>query len=298
MNGIPVTTLREGDQQIPVVARLRLEERARISDIQNLYVYSLQSPQRVPLGQVSRVQYGMDTEKLRRRNQFRTITVATFPIPGTLSSEVAKEARPRLAAFAKTLPPGYKMEIGGEEEEQVKGFGELAIVMLVSVLAIFVTLVFQFRNAVKPLIVFSAIPFGIVGALVSLVIMKTPFGFMAFLGIASLIGVIVSHVIVLFDFIEEMHAQGEPLREALLDAGIVRLRPVLITVGATVFGLIPLALHGGPLWESLCYTQIGGLTFATVVTLLLVPVLYAIFVLDLKIVTWQETGVSEAAHQN
>jgi multidrug efflux pump subunit AcrB len=295
MNGIPVTTLREGDQQIPVVARLRLEERARISDIQNLYVYSLQSPQRVPLGQVSTVQYGMDTEKLRRRNQFRTITVATFPVPGTLSSEVAKEARPRLAAFAKTLPPGYKMEIGGEEEEQVKGFGELAVVMLVSILAIFVTLVFQFRNAVKPLIVFSAIPFGIVGALVSLVIMKTPFGFMAFLGIASLIGVIVSHVIVLFDFIEEMHAQGQPLREALLDAGIVRLRPVLITVGATVFGLIPLALHGGPLWESLCYTQIGGLTFATVVTLVLVPVLYAIFVLDLKIVTWQEIGPSEAA---
>src|SRR5438045_5890739 len=105
--------------------------------------------------------------------------------------------------------------------------------MLVSVLAIFVALVFQFRNAIKPLIVFSAIPFGIVGGLVSLVIMRTPFGFMAFLGIVSLVGVMVSHVIVLFDFIEEMHAKGEPLREALLDAGIVRLRPVLITAGAT-----------------------------------------------------------------
>ena len=94
--------------------------------------------------------------------------------------------------------------------------------------------------------------------------MGAPFGFMAFLGIASLIGVIVSHVIVLFDFIEEMHEEGEPLREALLDAGIVRLRPVLITVGATVLGLFPLALHGGPLWEPLCYAQIGGLTVATV----------------------------------
>ena len=297
MNGIPVTTLREGHLQIPVVARLRPEERARISDIQNLYVYSLQSPQRVPLGQVSTVQYGMETEKLRRRNQFRTITVATFPVPGVLSSEVANIARPRMKAFAATLPPGYKMEVGGEEEEQVKGFAELAIVMLVSVLAIFVALVFQFRNAIKPLIVFSAIPFGIVGGLVSLVIMKTPFGFMAFLGIVSLVGVIVSHVIVLFDFIEEMHAKGEPLREALLDAGIVRLRPVLITVGATVFGLIPLAMNGGPLWEGLCYTQIGGLTFATVITLFLVPVLYAIFVLDLKIVTWEESGTPTAAAQ-
>ncbi len=108
--------------------------------------------------------------------------------------------------------------------------------------------------------------------------MGQPFGFMAFLGVASLIGVIVSHIIVLFDFIEEMHDEAQPLREALLDAGILRLRPVLITVGATVIALIPLASHGGPLWEPLCYAQIGGLTVATVITLLLVPVLYAVFV--------------------
>ena len=115
--------------------------------------------------------------------------------------------------------------------------------MLISVVAIFLALVFQFRNAIKPLIVFAAIPYGVVGALVTPgAAWASPFGFMAFLGVASLIGVIVSHVIVLFDFIEEAHERGEPLREALLDAGIMRLRPVLITVGATVFGLVPLAL--------------------------------------------------------
>jgi multidrug efflux pump subunit AcrB len=99
--------------------------------------------------------------------------------------------------------------------------------------------------------------------------------------------VIVSHIIVLFDFIEERHEAGEPLREALLDAGIVRLRPVLITVGATVIALFPLASHGGPLWEPLCYAQIGGLSLSTGITLLLVPVVYAIFVLDLKWVKWE-----------
>ena len=125
--------------------------------------------------------------------------------------------------------------------------------------------------------------------------MGSPFGFMAFLGVASLIGVIVSHIIVLFDFIEERHEQGEPLIEALLDAGIVRLRPVLITVAATVIALFPLAAHGGPLWEPLCYAQIGGLTMATFVTLLLVPVLYAMFVLDLKVVSWGEPGDAHAA---
>ena len=110
---------------------------------------------------------------------------------------------------------------------------------------------------------------------------------MGFLGIVSLIGVIVSHVIVLFDFIEEQHEHGAPLRDALIDAGLMRLRPVLVTVAATVLGLIPLALHGGPLWEPLCYAQIGGLTFATVITLLLVPILYTIFVRDLKLIRWE-----------
>jgi hypothetical protein len=111
------------------------------------------------------------------------------------------------------------------------------------VLAIFLALTFQFKNASKPFIVFAAVPFGSIGAPLALWIMGTPFGFMGFLGVISLVGVIVSHIIVLFDFIEEKHAEGEPFEQAVLDAGIVRLRPVLITVGATVFGLFPLAAH-------------------------------------------------------
>jgi len=204
-------------------------------------------------------------------------------------------ARKQLNAFGAALPPGYRMEIGGEEEEQVKGFKNLAVVLLISIAAIFLALVFQFQHAIKPLIVFAAIPFGMVGALAALWVMGTPFGFMAFLGCVSLVGVIVSHVIVLFDFIEEAHERGETLRDALLDAGIMRLRPVLITVGATVIALFPLAAHGGPLWEPMCYAQIGGLSVATFVTLLLVPVIYAIFVLDLKLVKWETVG--EAEHQ-
>ena len=182
------------------------------------------------------------------------------------------------------------MEVGGEEEEQKKGFKELATVMAISVSSIYLALVLQFRHAVKPLIVFAAIPYGMVGAGAALFVVGAPFGFMAFLGIASLVGVIVSHVIVLFDFIEEKHAEGEPLEQALLDAGIMRLRPVLITVGATVIALFPLAEHGGPLWEPMCYAQIGGLTVATFITLLLVPVIYSIFVLDLKLVRWERPG--------
>ena len=146
----------------------------------------------------------------------------------------------------------------------------------------------------KPLLVFAAVPFGVVGALIGLVVMHTAFGFMAFLGVASLIGVIVSHIIVLFDFIEEMHDAGEPIEQALRDAGVERLRPVLITVAATIFALLPLAIHGGPLSKPLCYAQMGGLAVATFVTLFLVPVLYSIAVLDLKIIRWGNAQESQA----
>jgi len=291
-HGREVTTLREGDKQIPVVARLRMEERAQLGDLKNLYVYANQATQKVLLRQVASTEYGMQIEKIRSRNQFRTITVSGSPAEGRLASEVMKAARPKLMELQKELPAGYRLEVGGEEEDQVKGFKDLTIVLGVSIAAIFLALVFQFKNAIKPFIVFAAVPFGMVGALAALWIMGAPFGFMAFLGIVSLVGVIVSHIIVLFDFIEEKHAEGEPLTEALLDAGIMRLRPVLITVGATVIALFPLASHGGPLWEPMCYAQIGGLSVATFITLLLVPVIYSIFVLDLKLVKWEKTEES------
>ncbi len=287
LSGMKVTTLREGDKQIPVVARLRSGERAQLSDVQNLYVYSSQSTQKVPLVQISSIHNLLESQRIRRQEHFRTISVECSPIAGALSSEVLNAAMPKLKAFQESLPPGYTMSIGGEKAKQVDGFRNLAVVMGISVAAIFLALVLQFNHAVKPLLVFAAVPYGTMGALLALFIMGTPFGFMAFLGVASLVGVIVSHVIVLFDFIEEMHEKGEPLERALVDAGIMRLRPVMITVGATVLALFPLALHGGPLWKPLCYSQIGGLGVATFITLLLVPVLYAIFVLDLKIVKWE-----------
>ncbi len=283
MNGFEITNLREGRLTIPVVARLRMEERASIGDIENLYVYAAEGSQKVPLGQISTTEYGMETEKIGRRNQFRTITVSCFPAPGVLPSEVTSALMPKLEEFKKSLPPGYTVQIGGEYEEQVKGFDQMKTILMICMVSIFLALVFQFKSAIKPFIVFSALPYGMTGAFAALAVTGSPFGFMAFLGVISLVGVIVSHIIVLFDFIEEKLEEGEDLRTALLDAGIMRLRPVTITVAATVIALVPLAMHGGPLWEPLCYAQIGGLMVATFVTLLIVPVLYAIAAFDLKI---------------
>jgi multidrug efflux pump subunit AcrB len=290
MSGTTVTTLQDGDKNIPVVARLQMNERARLSDIENLYVYSSSSQDatKIPLVQISDVQNSMTVNRVIRIDHFREMSIFAFPAPGHIASEITSIALPKLREFDKSVPPGYKITVGGEYNKQQEGFRNLTMVLIISVMAIYLALLFQFNNGVKPLLVFAAAPYGVAGAVAALWVMNTSFGFMAFLGIASLIGVIVSHVIVLFDFIEERHALGEPFEEAVIDAGIIRLRPVMITVSATVLALFPLAMHGGPLWQPLCYAQIGGLTVATFITLLMVPVLYSIFVLDLKILTWDE----------
>lgn len=285
--GTRVGALQEGDHQLPIALRLRASERQRLSDVDNLYVYSSRDPNvKVPLRQISELDFSGATAKILRRNHVRTITVGAYPVTGTMPSEVLAKLQPDLKQLQAQMPPGYSLEIGGEQHEQQKSFKELVVVLVISVLSIYLALVFQFKSTTKPLVVFAAIPFGVVAALLSLRIMGSAFGFMAFLGIISLIGVIVSHVIVLFDYVEEEHERGASLQDALIDAGIMRLRPVLVTVGATVLGLVPLAMHGGPLWEPLCWVQIGGLSFATFVTLVIVPILYAIFVLDLKLIRW------------
>src|ERR1700732_3404019 len=289
ISGAPVGTFKEGDKSIPIVARLRPQDRAQLSQIKSLYVYSSRQDTRVPLLSVASVRNILETGRIRRREHFRTISILCFPAPGVLASEVLGPIESKLKGLENRLPPGYQLQVAGEKAKQVDGFMNLAVVLLISLVGIYLALLVQFKNAVKPLLVFAAAPYGTIGALIALAIMGTPFGFMAFLGVASLIGVIVSHVIVLFDFIEEMHEKGEPLERALPDAGIERIRPVMITVGATILALFPLALEGGPLWKPLCYAQIGGLAVATFITLLLVPVFYSIFVLDLKWIKWETT---------
>ena len=297
VNGVPVATLREGRKNIPIVQLMDYGQRETATALDQLYIYAGQSPDKLTLGQVAKLNYTPETAVIHRVNQYRAITVSALPKPGHLASEVTTPLMAQIHDFERSLPPGYRMEIVGELKEQIKGQLQSFTVVLASTMAIYLALVFQFKNAIKPFVVFGGIPFGAAGAFAAVWIMNMAMGFMVILGITSLIGIIVSHVVVLFDFIEERHAQGAQFRDALIDAGILRIRPVLITVGATVLALFPLALHGGPLWEALCYAQIGGLTVATTVTLLIIPVIYSIFVLDMKIIRWEAGGQLEESQQ-
>jgi multidrug efflux pump len=295
LSGVPTTYLRENDRLIPIVFRLRSDERTQITDIADLDVFSSLSSVRVPLSQIAEIKTKLVSPKIRRRDFQRCITVKCDTVSGVLASSVVSRMTKNLAQLSKNWPPDCRFQFGGEFEEQTKGFDAVAIALVASLVLIYLALVYQFNSVTKPLVVFVGVPFGLVGGTLGLLPFKTPFGFMAFLGVASLAGVIVSHVIVLFDYIEEAREHGEPLRRAVIDSALVRLRPVLVTVLATVGGLIPLALEGGPLWEPMCYVQITGLLLATVVTLGIVPVVYVSFAENLGLIRW-EPDKQTAAH--
>jgi multidrug efflux pump subunit AcrB len=289
LSGYTATTIREGDRQVPVVLQLRPDERARMEDMKTLQIFSRSGTQ-VPLEQVGTFQTEMVSPKIARRDNERCLTVKCDVVSGVLPSAVVEAMERKLPEVAKSWPVGYRFAFGGEKEEQAKGFGFMAVAMVVSIMGIYLALVLQFNSLTKPLLVFAAVPFGMIGGLMGLLIFNVSLGFFALLGLSSLAGVIISHVIVLFEYIEEAHERGETLHRAVIDAALVRLRPVLVTVLATVGGLIPLAMKGGPLWEPLCYVQIIGLLVATLVTKIVVPVLYVLFVEDFKLIKWSAPG--------
>ncbi|MGO9111305.1 MAG: efflux RND transporter permease subunit [Thermoguttaceae bacterium] len=295
LSGVTLTNLREQDRLVPIVFRLRSDERARIDEINDLDVLSSATNARVPISQIVELSMKLASPKIWRRDHQRCLTVKCDTTSTVLASSIVRQIGPRLASASRVWPPGCRFQFGGEYEEQTKGFDSVGLALLASLAGIYLALVFQFNSVTKPLVVFAGVPFGMIGGMMGLFPFGTPFGFMAFLGVASLAGVIVSHVIVLFDYIEEACERGEPLRQAVIDSGLVRLRPVLVTVLATVGGLIPLAIEGGPLWEPMCYVQIAGLLLATLVTLGIVPVVYVLFVENLKIIRWepQEQGVPQ-----
>jgi multidrug efflux pump subunit AcrB len=280
-HGLPVTELRDGDHLIPVIIRLRAEERNEAAKIRTLYVRSAHN-QIVPLDNFASVQLKPEYATIAHFNQLRAVTVNAFSMVDELPSRVLGRARPTIAALP--LPPGARIAFAGEDRELARSRREMAEVMALSLSLTALAMVIQFRSVVKSAVVMLTVPLGLIGALLGLTVLRAPFGFMALLGIVSLAGVIVSHIIVLSDFIEEARAAGRPWAEALVQAGLVRLRAVLVTVFATVGGLVPLTVSGGELWQPLTAVHIFGLLLATALTLLVLPTLYYLFATRLRLI--------------
>lgn len=279
--GLKLSELREGDRLIPILARGRIEDRSEVDKIRGLYAPTPDG-KAVPFESFSTIKVQPEFVTIPHYNQLRTVTVKAYAPFGELPSQILDRARPHLAKIH--LEPGYEMKFAGEDEELRKNRAEMTLVMEMSLALICMTMVLQFKSVIKSVVVMLTVPLGLIGALLGLAITHSPLGFMALLAMVSLAGVMVSHIIVLSDFIEHARGRGLPLEEALVQAGLARLRPVLVTVLATVGGLIPLFLTGGALWHPLTAVHIFGLLLATVMTLLMLPTLYYVFCAKLKFI--------------
>jgi multidrug efflux pump subunit AcrB len=279
--GLKLSELREGDRLIPILARGRIEERSEAEKIRGLYAPTPDG-KGVPFESFSKLEVQPEFVTIPHYNQLRTVTVKAYAPFEELPSRILDRARPGLAKIH--LEPGYEMKFAGEDEELRKNKAEMGMVMEISLALIAMTMVLQFKSVIKSVVVMLTVPLGLIGALLGLTITGSPLGFMALLAMVSLAGVMVSHIIVLSDYIEHARARGLPLEDALVQAGLARLRPVLVTVLATVGGLIPLFLTGGALWHPLTAVHIFGLLFATVLTLVMLPTLYYVFCAKLKFI--------------
>ncbi len=270
--GIPVSTFWEGDHPIDIVLRLDESHRARAQDIGSTYIVSQYA--RMPLSGIAQVRPVWQLGRIVHRNGVRVITVGSFTQEGVLPSTVLAAVRPRIANIQ--LPPGYDISYGGEIADQTESFGHLSVGMTVSVLLIFMILLFQFQQVKDALIVMVSIPLSLFGAYLGLIITRNPFGFTAFMGLISLTGVVVRNAIILIDFIRGRLREGEPLELAALEAGRRRLRPIFLTTVAAAAGLTPMILSGSGLWSPLASVIAVGLIFSMVFTLVVVPVLYVL----------------------
>jgi multidrug efflux pump subunit AcrB len=263
---------REDDLRIPIVLRAKDEQRENISSAQNLQIWSPVAQRNIPLRQVvSGFETVFEDEIINRRDRKRTIIVYADPDTGLASQLFARVRGP---VEAMQLPIGYTLEWGGEYEDSGKANEALASKIPVFVLAMILVTIVLFNSLRQPLIIWLCVPLAIIGVTVGLLSTGQPFGFMALLGFLSLMGMLIKNAIVLIDQISFETNEGKELLPAIIDSGTSRLRPVAMAALTTALGMIPLLLDA--FFASMAITIIGGLVFATILTMVVVPVFYSI----------------------
>ncbi len=284
LSGIDTTHYREGDKLIPVTLRSVAAGRDDLSRIEGINVYARASGDSVPLKQVADVVLEWEPARVLRFNRLRTVTVESALTPDYTATDINSVLSPWLEEQSADWGIGYTWEFGGEYEASGKSESAIAEKLPIAALIIVLLLVGQFNSIRKPLIILITIPLGLIGVVVGLLVARSYFGFITLLGIVSLSGVVINNAIVLIDRIGiEIDELGRTPAQAIIEAATRRLRPILLTTGTTVLGLIPLWIGGGSMFRPMAITIIFGLLFATVLTLGLVPVLYSLlFRVDIR----------------
>jgi outer membrane protein TolC/preprotein translocase subunit SecF len=272
--GAAVSTFWEGDRPVTIKLRLDQPSRSSFADIGNTYLNSELTRARVPLRAVAQLSPEWQTSRIVRRNGVRTLTIRAFAKPGYYASKVLEQAMPQIKGLE--LPAGYRIYYGGEKDNQDETFPQMLVALAISLVAIFLVLLVQFRNISDPLIVMASIPLTLFGAIFGLIITHNPFGFTAFMGLISLCGIVVRNGIILVDYCNERIAEGATMEQAAKEAGARRLRPIFLTTMAAAVGVTPMILSGSSLWSPLASVIAFGLIFSMFFTLLVVPVIFVV----------------------
>lgn len=296
INGIEASKYRDGENEYDITVRLAESDRSSLESIRNLTI--LHEGQQIPLVAVADVEVGSGLGSITRLDLQRVATVTGSAMPGVNAQALLEQVQEYLAEYSESLPMGYAMNYTGENEEQQESFGFLTNVLLIAIGLIFLIMVAQFNSVSGPFIIMTATLLSLVGVLLGLIVTRTAFGLFTFIGVISLAGIVVNNGIVLVDYAMQLRKRGMDKRAAIVQAGATRLRPVILTALTTVIGLIPLTFginfdfvglltdfdpdfyigsENTQFWGPMGTAIISGLTFATFLTLVIVPVMYSTF---------------------
>lgn len=272
LSGVTITQVRDGIELVDVVARAVPEERLRPERLPDLTV-SVRNGQPIPLSQVAKIEYVSEEPILWRQSRDLTITVRSEIVKGVQAPDVTSQLMPRIRAIEKTLPPEYRIEVGGATEESAKANDSIVVLLPLAGGIMLLLLMFQLQSFPTLFLVVTTAPLGLIGAVWALLAFNQPFGFVAMLGVLSLAGMIMRNSVILVDQISLDRQSGVPAWEAVINATIRRTRPVVLTALAAILAMIPLSRN--VFWGPMAVAIMGGLLVATILTLLFTPALYA-----------------------
>ena len=277
INGSVMSYYREDGDEYDIRVRYDRKFRESLEDIENITIYNTQG-QGIKIRDVGTVKEASTPPDITRKDRERYITISGTVGAGYALSDLVEQTKVEMAKIP--MPQGFMWQIGGTYEDQQETFGDLILLMALMVILVFVIMASQFESLTYPFVIMFSLPFAVLGVVIGLVITGTPMNIMAMLGILMLIGIVVNNGIVLVDYTILCRERGMSVVDAVVTAGRSRLRPILMTTLTTVLGMIPMAVGNGvgsEMWNSLGMSVAWGLSFSTLITLILIPTLYAVF---------------------
>ena len=285
LDGFKTGEYREDNKSIPIIMRSDVSQQQSLESLETLNIYAQSSGKSVPLLQVAKIIPQWQYSKIKRLNLRKTINITSKLSASGNASKITAEIKPWLQEQMLTVwPDNYVYELGGDAKSSSENMGSVIKYLPLSGFIIVLLLIIQFNSMRHMFMVVLTIPLGIIGVVVGLLLFREPFGFMPFLGLISLAGIVINNAIVLLDRIGiEKNDLNNTAQNAVVNACLQRFRPIILATFTTVLGLIPLYISGGEMWQGMAVSIMVGLLFGTMITLIFIPVLYSIlYKMDFK----------------